>query len=350
LDRDARDEWAKVQGRFTDISLAAGTDEVLDLIAAAIDAPLQHPESAKVSDRVANSIAARRAVVRSDLDERLDGCWPLHPVTAVLLGPSSKRRFGQNERSVFGFLNSVEPGGFREYIDMAPADAFEYYSPWHYWDYLRANFEPAILSSPDGHRWALAVEAIERAEAKADRIQIQIVKTVALIEMFRNGSGLIADGEVLQSCFPDLGSMALKAALDGLAALSILIFRRHLSSWGIYAGSDFDIEAATQKALSELGENAIDHVIRTASFPPLLAKRLYQQRGSMRFFGRALLAGDQLDSYVRYNKSNKDLSGEFLLVLPTKVHYGKQLRKTIIQTSRRADTSRIVLGVPSYAN
>jgi hypothetical protein len=32
LDRDARDEWAKVQGRYIDISLAAGSDEVLDLI------------------------------------------------------------------------------------------------------------------------------------------------------------------------------------------------------------------------------------------------------------------------------------------------------------------------------
>jgi hypothetical protein len=350
LDREARDEWTKVQGRYIDISLAAGSDEVLDLIGKAITNHSRHPNSTDVSNQVAASIATRRSVVRSDLGERIDACWPLHPVTAILLGPSAKRRFGQNERSVFGFLNSAEPGGFREYLDSTDADRFEYFSPWHYWDYLRTNFEPAILSSPDGHRWALGVEAIERAEAKADQIQIQIVKTVALVEMFRDGSGLLADTDVLQSCFPSLSAKRLKMALDGLSALSILIFRRHLSSWGIYAGSDFDIEAATQKALIELGENAVEMVVKTVSFPPVLAKRLYQQQGSMRFFARTLVTSDQVESYVKYYRPKKDLSGEFLLVLPTKNSFGKHLRQAIIHASSSAVSEGIVLGTPADAN
>jgi hypothetical protein len=40
---------------------------------------------------------------------------------AALLGPISKRQFGQNERSVFGFLASVEPHGFRHYLHATPA-------------------------------------------------------------------------------------------------------------------------------------------------------------------------------------------------------------------------------------
>jgi malonyl CoA-acyl carrier protein transacylase len=35
---------------------------------------------------------------------------------AALLGPISKRQFGQNERSTFGFLSSVEAHGFRAYL------------------------------------------------------------------------------------------------------------------------------------------------------------------------------------------------------------------------------------------
>jgi hypothetical protein len=83
----------------------------------------------------------------------------LHPVTAALLGPASKRRFGQNERSVFSFLASAEPLGFSEVLKGLEANSDSYYWPSVFWDYLKANFEPAILASPDGHRWAATAEA-----------------------------------------------------------------------------------------------------------------------------------------------------------------------------------------------
>jgi hypothetical protein len=110
-------------------------------------------------------------------------------VTAALLGPSSRWRFSQNERSIFGFLNSVDPFGFREFLENTAVQRFSYYCPSQFWDYLRANFEPGILASSDGHRWALGLEVAKRVEAKGDAIHVQIVKTVALIEMFRDGSG-----------------------------------------------------------------------------------------------------------------------------------------------------------------
>jgi hypothetical protein len=180
LGRDARDEWAKVQGRFIDISLAAGSDEVIDLIGKAIDSTdISHPETRPISETIARSIGERRPSLCKDLDVRLDHCWPLHPITAVLLGPSSRRRFGQNERSIFGFLNSVEPMGFRDFLESRPAESFSYYWPWQFWDYMRANLEPAILASPDGHRWALGVEAVERTESKGDATHLSLVKTIA---------------------------------------------------------------------------------------------------------------------------------------------------------------------------
>ena len=175
----SRDEWAKVQGRYIDISLASGSDETVELIGRAIDDQKRHhPETKAISKRVASSIAKQRLVVARDLEHRLDSCWPLHPVTALLIGPGSKRKFGQNERSVFGFLNSIEPKGFREFLEETPYESYNYYWPWDFWDYLKTNLEPAILASPDGHRWALGAEAVDRAEAKVDSMQLALVKTV----------------------------------------------------------------------------------------------------------------------------------------------------------------------------
>ena len=43
-----------------------------------------------------------------------------------------------------------------------------------FWDYLRVNLEPSIMASPDGHRWALAIDALDRCAAGGgDELQLQ---------------------------------------------------------------------------------------------------------------------------------------------------------------------------------
>ena len=114
---ETRDDWSKVQGRFTDIPLVAASDEVVELIGRAIVADKRPFWMLKASNAIADSIRARRPAVGADFGKSLNLCWPLHPAMAALLGPISKRQFGQNERSTFGFLASVEPFGFRSYLE-----------------------------------------------------------------------------------------------------------------------------------------------------------------------------------------------------------------------------------------
>ncbi len=101
-----------------------------------------------------------------DVTRTLVNCWPLNPVAACLLGPWSRRRFGQNQRSIFSFLNSAESLGFQDFLKQD--QPLETYRPALFWDYLRINLEPAILASPDGHRWATAVDALQRCEQKIE--------------------------------------------------------------------------------------------------------------------------------------------------------------------------------------
>ena len=100
-----------------------------------------------IASRVADLTRGQAA---SDI---LEGCWPLHPVVACLLGPISRRRFGQNQRSIFGFLNSTEPRGFQDFLRNANEN--ELYTLELLWDYLRSNLEPSIMASPTvtGGRW-----------------------------------------------------------------------------------------------------------------------------------------------------------------------------------------------------
>ena len=155
LSRQMRDEWAKIQGRFIDLPISVGPDEQLELLGRAIDVDGKSKRQARLAKQVAELLH------RSTPTRLLEDCWPLHPVTACLLGPISRRRFGQNQRSLFSFLNSTEPRGFQDFLRTA-GDG-DLYSPDLVWDYLRVNLEPSIIASPDGHRWAMAVDALSDA-------------------------------------------------------------------------------------------------------------------------------------------------------------------------------------------
>lgn len=346
LGREARDAWAKVQGRFVDIPIVTAVDEVIDLIGRAVVSQTRPPETIKVAQSIADAIRRRRPGSPEDLAERIDASWPLHPVTAALLGPVSRRRFGQNERSVFGFLGSSEPEGFQEYLSSMPAAEPTAYEPAQLWDFLRINLEPAILASPDGHRWAQGAEAVERCEARGKPLHIRLAKSIALIDLFRNGSGLAAETDVLRACLSDAAVAEVEAALSDLEEWSIVIFRKHVGAWGIYAGSDFDIGEAINAARPSKADLDLARLAAIADMQPLLAKQHYHRTGTLRWFQTELIAvGDARDA-VRGFVPQNGAAGQFLLAIPA----GDESRTTATNACRAASklsqTYPVAVGLP----
>lgn len=349
LGKGAQDEWAKVQGRYIDIPLVAGSDEVVSLIGRAISTKVAHSASLRCAERIAKVIQKRRPSAVANIGVLLDACWPLHPVTAALLGPASKRRFGQNERSVFSFLASAEPLGFSEVLKGLEANSNSYYWPSTFWDYLKANFEPAILASPDGHRWAATAEAVERAEARFSKLHVALVKTVGAIELLRNGSGLAAEDDLLTFSVPSSDPAKVKSALKELASASILIFRKHLDAWGVYAGSDFDIEAAIRDARSHIGSNDYAKLGDLVDLGPITARRHYWITGAMRWFARSIVREDAASAYITQFQSSGSQCGEFVLVLALQNVDVTARNRVAKKLSTQAGMNGLLIGTPSNA-
>lgn len=350
LGQSAQQEWAKVQGRYVDIPLVAGSDEVVSLIGRALRVDYPHPASAKIAERVSKVIRKRRPSAALNIKELLDACWPLHPVTAAMLGPASKKRFGQNERSVFSFLASAEPLGFTEVLGGLNVSPNSYYWPPQFWDYLRTNFEPAILASSDGHRWAAGAEAVERAEARFSQLHVELVKTVGLIELLRNGSGLAAEDELLKCCVDPAASGSVKTVLAELASASILIYRKHLDAWGVYAGSDFDIEAAVRDATVRLGTQDLSKLGDLVDLGPVTARRHYSITGAMRWFSRSIIHEDKAQSYIANYKSSGSQCGEFILVLADQRIDMSARNRAVKKLSSLAQGNGLLVGTPTNAD
>ncbi len=316
LSHEMRDEWAKIQGRFIDLIVNTAGEEQIDLISRAIESDHRPKKPGPLATAVASFARRDRAGDADRLAAMLEACWPLHPIVACLLGPISRRRFGQNQRSIFGFLNSSEPHGFQDFLNHASDD--ELYGPDRLWDYLRANLEPSILASPDGHRWALAAEALERCEAiGGDALHIKLLKTIAVIDLFKERSGLVPNSELLRTCFPHTSAKALEKALSQLDTWSFTIFKKFLDARAIFAGSDFDIDAAVRAALDEIDEIDFKELKALAGLQPILAKRHYHETGALRWFDVNVVPVNSIVEFAARFVPQNGAIGEFLLAIPT---------------------------------
>lgn len=316
-------EWAKVQGRYIDIPLLASSDETLSLIAKAIQTDYPHSQNLNIANQIAKLTPNQNEISFTQL---LNDCWPLHPLTALMLGPASRKRFGQNERSIFSFLTSAEPFSFSEIMQTLAADAATLYWPYYFWDYLKANFEPGIQGSSDGHRWALITDALARTEARFPLLHMQIVKTIGLIELFRSGLAISARLELLYASL-SWTQYEIDEALNELAQASILIFRKHLNAWAIYAGSDFDIDEAVASAKQTLGTIDLSKAQQNLELNPIIARRHYAEKGAIRWLNRTIILEQNVDRHLSNLKFSGTCFGEFLLVIPAEHHTNQSLQQ-----------------------
>jgi hypothetical protein len=341
LAREARDEWQKIQGRYLDIAINLAAEEQLDLIGRAIDGPKPEPDEAV--ETIAIALRTSRSGPTSSVAKRLAACWPLHPVVAALLGPITRRRFGQNQRSLFGFLASAEPFGFQAYLNDTSAEVGQTYPAARLWDYLQANLESAILASPDGHRWATALDALHRAENRdASLDHMSLLKTIALIDLFKDRSGLTATADVLETVLPAFVDVA--AILEDLKTWSVIVYRAHAGTFAIYAGSDFDIDAAVEEVRRAGVGVDFQRLARQASLQPILAKRHYELTGALRWFEVELVPLHEAADRIRNYKPAPGAAGLFLLTVSANGESKAQAKKILTQVLDEESSRLVVCG------
>lgn len=348
LSREARDEWSKIQGRFVDLPVNVAGEEQLELIARAIEARPKTKTHVAIAKSVGAHISRRRKGTSKHIDRVLADCWPLHPVTAALLGPLSRRRFGQNQRSIFGFLNSVEPFGFRDFLTHAEETSL--YQPDALWDYLKSNLEPSIMASPDVHRWALGSEAVERCESfSSEPIHSALLKTIAVVDLLKDRSGIAPSFDILSACLPAYGEAQLNDALDQLVSWSLVIYKKHAGAYAIFAGSDFDIDSALEETLVSKRAVDIGALRALADLHPILAKRHYHETGTMRWFDIDITAVSTLKNSVRNYNASHGTIGQFLLVIPDAGEDQKDAEKICQEASKLSADAEVVIGLSHHS-
>jgi len=284
-------EWAKVQGRYRDLSYNPTVDESLVLIG----------DSIKVTDQVESKLTDKyKSLVKSVVAEHpkitssegaLINALPLDPLVSLLLGPISRRRFSQNERSIFGFLASSERYGFRWFLENEwDSKKISLYSPNLLWDYLESNLGHLINSSPDGKAWLEALDSLHRASQKGTVLHVSITTLIALVSIFGQTHQLFATRELLQSYFELHGYKAkeVSKALADLEEWAIVIFRKRHNALFIFQGSDIDVNNLVLQEIEAIQDGVL-WASECNTPTHILASSHYHKKGAMRWVNTAFI-------------------------------------------------------------
>jgi hypothetical protein len=338
-----RAEWAKVQGRFEDVAFEERSEQILRLLAHAIRHEGPEPELRRLREQAqafaqeAAALGLRSGSMPADeLQGCLAACYPLHPLTALILGPLF-RQLAQNERSLFAFLASSEPFGFQDFLRDHTVKDGAYRLDCVY-DYLMASLGPTIFAQHRGKLWAEVQSALDRLHDATD-LEIRLAKTVGLLQALGGACGVAASGITLRVAMKGTATdPEVDDAVRSLSQRSVIVFRRHTGSFALWEGSDVDIDDRLQAARQsvERDQNLAPFLTRQVPPQPLVARRHYFQTGTLRYFeavycDRADFQADLFRSGVALEMEDAD--GRVLFCLPRDADDREAMRGLIRTTA-----------------
>ena len=358
-----REEWAKVQGRFEDVSFMEPTEQVLRLIGSAIErtAVVERPNLSVVVDL---GLKPHR-LDTSEFLSLLENCLPLHPTVALIASPLF-RRFAQNERSLFALLNSSEPHGLQDFLANQTYDgrALPTFTLSNLYDYIHTTLGSSLYTSREGTKWAEIESAIERLPDPSP-ITIKLIKTIGLLGIVGEVSGNLKASKALLCYALDDGTETFHNEVDKPVALkpdtvevksvestlamleqrSIIIYRRYNDTYALWEGSDIDIEARLRDARAHLDPNLrLPPALSTLMQPqPLIARRHLFVTGTLRYFVVRYTDLEGFDADL--HKSYDDADGLVLYALPASALEIEQLTKKATEASV-ADREEVLIAIP----
>jgi hypothetical protein len=292
-----RREWAKVQGRFEDIPFVDTPSQTRNLIAGAFEPPTD-PIFAKAIQVWADKELARcRHVGIADLlgrSETVAACWPLHPVAQLVL-PDLCARYGQNERTLFSFLASLEPLSVTSFLSehpWRPGRSLPAVGAARVYDYFIDSASTMVGVSQGASRW-LEVETLIRDAVGLTEGQRRALKTIGVLNLVSAGGTLRASRALLLYALADgqpgtKDEAAVAQVLASLEQRSLITFRDFADEYRLWRGSDVDLKAAIDLARRRLKPIGPAELLgRVKPLPPMVAARHSQQTGTLRAFTRA---------------------------------------------------------------
>jgi hypothetical protein len=285
-----RNEWAKIQGRFEDLSFNDSPSQMTRLIGQAIQ------RTSKTFDK----LISRRAIAWDNIlhstaslsdcsADLLNAAYPLHPLTAIVL-PMICARYAQSDRSLFTFLTSSEPFSFQRFLSETTGSSkfLPTLKLYQLYDYFVEAVGTGMGSRPNLQRW-IEIQTLIADARRLEPNALNLLKTVGILNLITSTGALRATRSLVALAMMETPSddpQPWQTEIDRLIKQGLLTHRKTLDELRLWEGSDFDVEEAITTYLEQERSPLAQLLSTVAPLPPLIAQRHSYHTGTLRYFER----------------------------------------------------------------
>lgn len=287
LSKNQQQEWTKVKGRFREITFNEPVEQLLFLASEYVSENFGNKTfKAAIEECLKLTIETKAFNFNSDfLSEIASKLYPLDILAANVL-TLALQKYGQNERSLFSFLESSDHTGLAKFNKKENP----FYNLSNVYDYLNFNFYSFLTSryNPDFSAWGSirsSIEEIERVFETGIQDYIKAVKIIGLLNAF-SASGAILNLNFLISYMQlACGVENAKKIIRDLENKSIIRYRNYSNQFVLFEGTDLDIEFALNEAGNKISEvvDVTSLLRKHIEFNPIFAKQYSYRYGTPRY-------------------------------------------------------------------
>jgi ribosomal protein S15P/S13E len=289
LSKTQQQEWTKVKGRFREITFNEPVEQLLFLASEYVAENFETKTSkSEIEKCLKLTIETKAFNFNKDfLKQIASKLYPLDILSANIL-TLSLQRYGQNERSLFSFLESSDHTGLSKFNKQESP----FYNLSNVYDYLNFNFYSFLTSryNPDFAGWVSIRSSIEKAERALFGVPIndclKAVKTIGLLNIFAASGSTLDFNFLSQYLETACGVENPILVIENLEKRDIIRYRAHSERYILFEGTDLDIHNALIDAgnrITEVGD-ITTLLNKYFSFSPVFAKLYSFERGSPRYF------------------------------------------------------------------
>jgi ribosomal protein S15P/S13E len=288
LSKTQQQEWTKVKGRFREITFNEPVEQLLFLASEYVAEHFETKTSKAEIEKCLKLTTETKAFNfnKDFLKEIASKLYPLDILSANIL-TLSLQRYGQNERSLFSFLESSDHTGLAKFNKKENP----FYNLSNVYDYLNFNFYSFLTSkyNPDFSAWSSirsSIEEVERAFDSNINDYIKAVKTIGLLNIF-SASGSILDLNFFVDYLKTAcGVSVANDIIKNLETKNIIRYRSHSKRFILFEGTDLDIQTALIEAGNKISEvvDITTLLNKHIQFNPVFAKQYSFSTGTPRYF------------------------------------------------------------------
>lgn len=290
-----RTEWAKIAERFDELVFDHPLSHTASLLQAALNATDLPTAVAASYDAAAGHVRGLGWLGPRDHGDRF-ACYPIHPA-AVPVMARFFAAFGQNERSLFGFVASGEASGLRAFATSNGVEA-GFYRIDHFFDYVAGSFGHRLVSRSGGGDWDRIRSVLDGAD-DSDACEIALLKTIGILNLI-DAPDLTATAQAVTACLaPSFSADEIEQAIARLGTRGLLFERAGRAGLRLWMSRRVDLSALWHEAGRELPTTVIarDLARHMAQLPVrdhLLARRHSVERGTSRRFAIRVVPAETL--------------------------------------------------------